>query len=183
MAKPKLKANYTDAADKELTQMKYRDLKIACIVRGMAFEDIVSGSYPSLASFFRENYYEKQDRGRLEAFDNRMEEELIKRGHDKQSPLVQFRLSTVLDEEENSKIRSKSLKGARVAKEKKPRRERDKVHNIFKGTKKALTYELASQGKSIEETVKEVEEKFPEAKKKSIEIWYKRALKDKKSKK
>jgi hypothetical protein len=164
--------------EKELTQMKYTDLKIACIVRGMLFEDVVEGTASSLQRFFIDNWHVKQDRDRLKQFDNWMAETLIKKGHDKASPLVKYRLSTVLDEQENQKLKGKSLKKAKVKKEKKEKRERDTNFNIFKGTKKAYTYELAQKGIEVGETVKLVIERFPEAQEKSIKIWYKRALKD-----
>lgn len=163
--------------EKELTQMKYKDLKIGCIVRGMLFEDIVEGSYTTLSRYFLDHYDDKQDKSLLEQFDTWMERTLIAKGHAKDSPLVQFRLSTTLDEDDNSKIIGKNLKKAQVKKEKKPKRERDPDSNIFKGTKKALTFELSKKGIPINDIIKAVCEKFPEAQEKSIKIWAKRALK------
>ena len=173
----KIKFNNFSAAEKELTQMKYRDLKIACIVRGMLFEDVVEGTYPSLSSWFVKNYTEKSSKKRLEQFDDWVTEKLMERGHAADSPLVQFRLSTVVDEQDNISIRTKSLKHAQVKKEKKPKRERDTTHNIFKGTKKALTFDCASKNMNIADTIARVLLEFPEAQEKSIKIWYKKALK------
>ncbi len=174
----KLKYSNQTAGEKELTIMKYRDLKIACIVRGMHFEDIVEGTVPALQYYFIKNYDVKQDKALLERYVDWMAELLINKGHAVDSPLVKYRLTTCLDEENESKI-NRSLKKSHVKKEKKAKRQRDDKFNIFKGTKKALTFQCALDGLTIQETITKVMAQFPDAQEKSIKIWTKTALRKK----
>lgn len=166
-----------ERGEKELTQMRYRDLKIACIARGMLFEDVVEGTADSLRRYFLDNYDKVQDRNFLEQFDEWVKSELIKRGHAEDSPMVKFRLCTSTDSEENITINTRSLKNAQVKKAKKSKRERDPTHNIFSGTKKSLTYACATSGLTIKDTIDKVLIQFPDAQEKSIKIWFKKALK------
>lgn len=177
--------------DRELKNMKYIDLKKAVIALGMPFEDVGNGSYPRLAEFFIKNFYEKRLLERLTQFDEWLDGKFKENGYPSDDPMRTFRLSTTLTDEEqeklqderNPKMKTKSLKKAFLKKDKKKKRERDDSTGIFKGTKKALTYELAQKGKTFQEIVPLVLEKFPEAQEKSIKIWISRAMKEKKEKK
>lgn len=173
-----------EAASEALLNMKYIDLKIACIVRGILFEDVVNGSVPSLSSFFIKNFDKPIDRSLLEDFDIWMDEQLEKKGYEKDDPIRKYRLSTTLNEEEDVRVDNKKLRKAGIRKKPKPKAQRDEVFNIFKGTKKAYTYSLTSKSLDNKEIIKLVVEKFPEAKPKSIMIWIKRCkdeLKEKNS--
>lgn len=172
---------------RELARMNYRDLKIACIVRGMEFEDVVEGDHNSLQAFFIKHYHDLPHKDRLERFDNWMDKQLAKK-YPADDPFRAFRLSSVLDDTtEEPKVKAK-IKKALPKTPKKPRREKNSTFNVFKGTKKEytmeLTHKLLKAGKNMEskklqqKLVEAVIKKFPDANEKSIIIWYKRVVKN-----
>ena len=65
-----------------------------------------------------------------------------------------------------------------LPKPKKPKREKDES-GLWKGTKKSYTYELTNKGYTLERITRRVMKKFPEAKPKSIQQWYRAALRKK----
>lgn len=185
--------NHLPPAYKELSQFVYKDLKVACIVRGIEFQDVVHGDHGSLASFFIKNYDKAQDPELLEDFDNWMDRQLELSGIAEDDPLRQFRLSSSLDPDtEDTKLRKRKLKGVKIPKKKRKKRERNSTFNVIKGTKKEFTMELVKKlmglGKNMESKklqatlVKKVVEKYPDANPKSVMIWYKRALNELKDK-
>lgn len=182
MAKKKGYSNATQPWEVELSNMKYKDLKMACISRGMDFNEVVEGDYNNLHSFFRINYYVKKNIELINLFDKWMDDQLEQRGYDADDPIRKFRISTTLEENEEgemeSKIKVKQLKKAFLKKDKKPKKEKDSSTGIFKGTKKAYTYELTQQGKDLKSIIQEVILKFPDASAKSIGIWHSRRKKE-----
>ena len=61
---------------------------------------------------------------------------------------------------------------------KKPKKEKNEL-GLWKGTKKAYTFELTLKGYDLERVTRRVLKHFPEANEKSIKQWYKAALKSK----
>ena len=144
-------------------------LKRECIIRGLEFEK-VCGSIPQLQTWFLHKYNNPINSGLLEKYDQWVTLLLRARGVDEALLAPEFRLGAfILKNAEGGEYRSKGTR-SRIPKmrEKKTRTE-DK---LFTGTKKALTFELQKQGLSKAEVIEKVMAKFPEAKEKSIGIWF-----------
>lgn len=161
-------------AYKQLVNMRHKDLKIACVLRGMPFEEVVNTTTPGLGSWFCSNYDKEQNKQLLDDFDDWLEPQLSDPAL--KHPMLRLGYSGPKDEEGNVII-PKTLKPKTKAPSK-PRKERDAKTGIFKGTKKQLTYECAHNGETFEDTCGIVKEKYPEAVDKSIKIWYNRAKKE-----
>ncbi len=165
-------------AEKEASNMRHLDLQRACLVRGMDFVKMVSSGVPALIDYFVRNYTDKDgtfrhlDNSRLDAFDEWREEIMRKRGKDE--PFI--RLGFIGQTNKDGEVIA--IKRLKRHKKKKKKREKNKEFNIWSGTKKELTYQCAKEGKSLKKTVQKVMAKFPDAKEKSIGIWYKRCLKE-----
>ena len=156
------------------SDMTYKDLKKAVVVRGMPFEEVIAGDFCKLNSWLHSNFNNPIKLKRLDKYDTWLEAELLSLGaNDMIHPSLRLGYIGEKDNEENS-INLKKLK-----KESKPKEKREKlVNGLFKGTKKALTFECASKGLNLEDTIKRVLDQFEDASSKSIKIWYKKALKD-----
>jgi len=158
-----------------LEKMTIRDLKRGCIVRGCPFEEIVSQGVPFLEGWFVKNFLEDIDSTLLDEYDNWVEMVLRKRGLGDEyfHPMLRLGYIAEKDEEGNTK-KAKRVKGIKKAKKAKKERTDD---GIFKGTKKALTFQLQKEGKTKEETIELVRGNFEDVKEKSIGIWYNKARK------
>lgn len=165
-------------AERELQHLRHKDLQRACVGRGMPFEDVVSSDIPTLQGWFCKHYDNSQNLVFLDEFDDWMAEQLRAAGYSKGDPVFHSDLRLgfigVSDaDDEGKKTKKPRLKS--LDKKEKPKRERVEGTKVFKGTKKALTYQLASSH-TLAQVTEQVMEQFPEAKPKSISIWYKRAL-------
>lgn len=157
--------------DVYLKDYRLKDLQRECIMRGMDFEEMVKCSIMKLQSWLIDNFEKAKDRNLLTEFDIWMDRILYGGGNgDLVHPMLNL---GHYSDQETGTIKEKRIKGIRKDVIKKKRTQ----DGIFQGTKKAYTYELCKQGKSKEETIDLVMEKFPEAKEKSIGIWYNRAKK------
>lgn len=185
-------ANYhgMHPVDKQLQNMNYRDLKIACIVRGMEFNDVVEGYHGTLAAYFRQNYGDGGDVELLEEFDVWMDQQLAKNNIPADDPLRLFKLSSTLDPETDElllKRRRIRKAGVKVPKKTKAKAERNKDFGVRKGTKKEYTMtvykKLHDLGKNLDskklqaKLIDKVMAEFPEANEKSIKIWISQAKK------
>jgi len=156
--------------DSDLT---YKELKKECIIRGKPFPEIVRGDFPNLSNWLLIYHANPIDETLLEKYDNWVEDELNKLGSEY---LIHpsLRLSYVGarsdDDTADKLVKSKTVKIAKVAKEK-------DSSGLYKGTKKSYTFELQQKGKTIQQTIIKVLRKFPDAKEKSIKIWFNRARK------
>ena len=153
-----------------LKDMKLKDLQRECIMRGMDFEQMVKSSVLNLSSWLINNWELKKDRELLNEFDHWNNRILYGGGN---GDLVHDMLNLGYFEDDTGKIKQKRVKGIRKEHKKKERTE----DGIFKGTKKALTYECAKKGLSKKDTIDKVMAQFPEASEKSIGIWYNKAKK------
>lgn len=171
-SKPKSKRRLTILKEmfKATGDMTYKDLKRNVVVRGMPFDDVINGSFPSLQNWLWNNRTSEIIADLLDQYDDYMDEKLIAGGNE---DLVhpQLRLGYIGERDDDGKVtKTKRVKGI-----KKIRKKKEKTKDgIFTGTKKALTFELQQEGYTIEETKKEVLKQFPEASEKSIKIWYKK---------
>lgn len=166
-------------ADYELTRMTYTDLKRACLARGMDFEKASDGSIPRLARWFTDNYELPQWLNHLDEYDEWLEKVLLERGYKKGDAVFHNDLKMSLlkntDEEGNVTTAKPRLGNKGIAKKEKKKRERVEGTKIFKGTKKALTYECQKNKLTLPDTIKKVIKQFPDANEKSITIWFKRS--------
>lgn len=173
-------------AEYELSKMKMRDIQRACVARGIDFELMLSMGLPELSGWFCSHYDWSQDLNLLNSYDDWKELQLKVKHPDKTDPVYHpsLRLGFVArkDDEGNvTETKKPRLKGL----EKKAKKKKEKLEgtNVFSGTKKAMTYQLATQHKSkeklpaltVEQVWEQVEKQFPEAQLKSVKIWYKRA--------
>ena len=154
-----------------IENMTYRDLKRAVVCRGMEFEEVIKGDFCRLNSWLHKNYMNDIDDGLLDKYDDWLDEELKKTGNF-ESVHPQLRLGYIGEKsEEEGPIKVKKVK---VEREKKEKREKTE-EGLFKGTKKALTYQCEKEGLSLDDTVAKVMEIFPDASSKSIKIWFKKS--------
>lgn len=163
-----------------LTQMTYKDLQRACIVRGMGFDDCLNTDVIGLSNYFNRHHLEKGDLSLLDKFDEYVDKILEERGYDDKHPLRShyLRLGYVGEADAEGKVSKKKPRGVGLPKREKKKRERDaSLGNIYSGTKKALTFKMQREGKPLEETIAIVQKTFPEAVEKSIRIWYKKSQK------
>lgn len=166
---------------RELTNMKHKDLQIACILRGLPSADVVGFAHPKLVEWFVSNYDNGQDPDLLRQHDDWVEEQLKARGHKVGDVLLSpaLRLGFVGDVEKMEKPNSPKPKNAElsVTPHKKPKAVVDEKTGVRSGTKKSLTYKLTTDGVPLEDIILAVKKAFPGAEEKSIKIWRKRCLK------
>lgn len=161
-----------------LTNLKsdftYKEIKRHCILRGMEFTKVIGGSVPNLSNWLVKNAVVQENPELLELFDDWVESQLIKDGKEY---LVHpsLRLGYVGNRSEKEEVKPK------VKLEIKPKikklREKDSS-GLYKGTKKSYTFELQRKGKTVQQVIVKVLRKFPEAKEKSIKIWFNRSRKE-----
>lgn len=161
------------AADRELKNLTFKNLQREVIKRGMPFDKISECDYNMLASWFISNYNCPQVPDLLVQYDKWLEGVLKERGAPEQMyhPSLGYSfLEVTTDELQQQEAKEKKIKKSRVKTE----------QGIMGGTKKALTYQLAIEGKTKQETIDAVLEQWPDASPKSIGIWFNKALKENK---
>lgn len=156
--------------------LTYKDLKRECVARGMPFTEVTGATFPHLTNWLLTNILRKKDDNLLIEYDNYIEDILREKG---QNDLIHKSLRlTYLGEDLDEK--GETIKRQpKPPKEKKAPKERTQS-GLFKGTKKAYTEQLFERGKTLEQTIIKVCRKFPDAKEKSIKIWYNKFKKAKK---
>jgi len=153
-------------------KLKLKDLQRECVMRGLSFKEVGISSIPNLHSFLIKNWETPVDRSLIDQYDEWVDNELKELGRD---DLIHpaLNLGSTQDNETGETIK-KRIRQVKPQKKAKKQRTSD---GIFAGTKKAYTFELAKQGIEKKEAIKMVVEKFPEAKEKSVSIWYNKAKK------
>jgi hypothetical protein len=149
----------------------YKDIKKQCIMRGIGFEEVVNGDVLGLSNWLLKNQTNSVNESLIIEFDNWLDKKLLE---DKLDYLVHpgLRLSHISTDDSIIAIKvEKKLKTL------KPKREKDKL-GLYKGTKKQYTFDLQRKGKTVDQVITKVCRKFPEAKVKSIKIWFNRSRKD-----
>jgi hypothetical protein len=149
----------------------YKDIKKQCIIRGIDFEEVINGDVLRLSNWLIKNQTNTIDESLVLNFDNWLDKKLLA---DNLNYLIHpgLRLSHI-----NKDDGAITIKANKKIKTLKPKREKDKS-GLYKGTKKQYTFDLQRKGKSIDQVITKVSRKFPEAKVKSIKIWFNRSRKD-----
>jgi len=156
------------------SDLTYKDLKIACIVRGMPFDDVLKADFFRLSNFVQQNVLIKQNHDLLEEYDDYIDGVLELR--DKQELIhSSLRLGYVKKEGDDEYTPGKTKVKEKV--EKKPPRQKDS-NGLYQGTMKSYTYELQKKGKTVEQTLTKVTRKFPQALPKSVKIWFNKSKKE-----
>lgn len=168
-------AKVPESAIKYVETLNLKDLKRACIMRGLPFEEVGNKSVLNLQSWFLKNFDLPLDHKLLEEYDIWCEGMLKSRGVDPIMTSPTFRLSAIAERNADGEVtKRKRVKSLAPRIKKKKERTSD---GLFKGTKKANTYELAQKGLPKAEVIRLIKERWPDAKEKSIGIWYNRAKK------
>lgn len=184
MARKKIKkiskGTSEERAQGELENMTLRQLQRECALRGLSTRRVVKWDIPKLSSWFCEHFLDDRNPENLIKHDQVVEK--IIRAHDARQgretipqlfhPTLRFSYIGE-DGDSGKKPRVPRIKGFKKPVKKKER----SAQGIFKGTKKALTFELAVGGMSKEDVIKKVIKEFPDAREKSISIWYNKAIK------
>lgn len=175
----KFEMNIPDA-DKYMSNLKFKDLKRECVIRGMEFEAVVSQGVIHLSNWLRTNFMVVPKHELLNAFDEWQEEQIrIAMRAKSQNPEEiihsSLRLGYIAETDEDGNV-TKRKRVKTVIRKRKKKRDRTS-DGIFQGTKKAFTFTLQQQGFSKEEVIKKVKEQYPEASEKSVGIWFNKSRK------
>lgn len=162
-------SQFMTPADRELKNMTYKTLQKEVIIRGYPFEKVSESDHCILSSFFIREYKSEKNPSLLKSYDIWLEDILKSKGKQESFIHPQLRYSLVSEEKEEKPIIKQVIK---------PKIKREKTEEgIYKGTKKALTFQLTKQGLTKQEVIDKVLETFPDASPKSMGIWYNKALK------
>lgn len=183
MAKKTKKEHYQIKGGKEkvklvssaggIGNLTYREAKRRAVTLGMSFPDACSASFPQLIQFIihTEN---KPDSSLINQYDEWVDKQLESLGYDKSDPIrsYQLRLGFISEDTVTKQKTKKKIKGIPQPK---PKKEKD-GYGLWKGTKKSYTFELTNKDYSFDRVCRRVLKKFPDANKKSIQQWYRLAL-------
>ena len=183
MAKKTKKEHYQIKGGKEkvklvssaggIGNLTYREAKRRAVTLGMPFPDACSASFPQLIQFIihTEN---KPDSSLIDQYDEWVDKQLESLGYDKSDPIrsYQLRLGFISEDTVTKQKTKKKIKGIPQPK---PKKEKD-GYGLWKGTKKSYTFELTNKDYSFDRVCRRVLKKFPDANKKSIQQWYRLAL-------
>jgi len=156
------------------SEFTFKELKKNCISRGLEFEKALSYDFPNLSNWLLKNAHVKETEELLDLYDDWLEAKLRADGNDYLvHPSLRFRYMGSKDEDsdEEKPIKKEKEKVVKV------KREKD-VSGLYKGTKKQYTFDLQRNGKTIDQVLTKVIRKFPDAKEKSIKIWFNRSRKE-----
>lgn len=177
--KRKFEQNIPDA-DKYINNLRYRDMKRECIIRGMEYDKVLDGTVPKLTNWLRNHFHDELKHDLLNGFDE-YQEKLIREAMEAkgQNPddviHPSLRLGYVAETDADGNV-IKRKRVRTLVKKKKKKRERTE-DGIFQGTKKAMTYSLQQEGLEKAEVITMVMEAFPDASEKSIGIWFNKSRK------
>jgi hypothetical protein len=163
-----------------MSNLKLKDLKRACILRGIPFVRVGRYDVNGLQSWLFKNFENKVDPNRLAEFDVFRDQELMSIGAIDDPVPHELRMAFTGEDGEGNPItrkRDTHLLGIKKTDEEvayfKPRR----------GSKKSLVFELIRQGKETKEIIKEVQDQYPDAKIGSIKNWCSQARRSEKTRK
>lgn len=170
-----------------MLNMTYRDLKAACIMKGMPFEEVNAADYSGLSYYYTENIHEASDRDKLAEYHEYIRKLLTTElGYSPDDPVVAFQEFATPEEMEGpTPVLKRSIikKGGGDTRKKRKKKERDTQFGILKGTKKERIFKLTkmahakgwSKEKCLKKVVARAEKEGVDASEKSIKIWFKKA--------
>jgi len=168
MAKKSKRDENVDPRDKLLASLNLKNLKRACIVRGMPHMEVVISDFSQLQSWLFYHFNDPMDSTRLEEFDKWYEAELQDQGVIDGELHVDLKFGYyVYDDEGNRRDKKRNTLIVGLVKS-------DKEKASFKpkkGTKKELAFELFSQGLSTNEVIERVVLEYPDISEGSIKVW------------
>jgi hypothetical protein len=158
-----------------LSHMKIRELKQACVVRNMPFDEVGECSMLDLQSFLLKRWDAPTDKTLLNDYDNWLETELRELGcEDLIHPLL--RIGYFGEDADGNEIRKqlKNISFSNVKSKKEIAQFKPK-----KGSKKSLVYEVLRKDPSTttEELIEIVTQAYPDVSIGSIKSWASRARK------
>ena len=155
-----------------IEKLTFPNLKRECILRGLEFELVGNMSVLKLQSWFLHHWGNPIQKDALNKYDEWVTNELRSRNADPLLYSDAFKLGTIISKDaEGGTHKRRGHNRLTKLREKKARTE----DNLYVGTKKAYTFELQKAGVAKSEVIQKVMEKFPEAKEKSIGIWFNKA--------
>ena len=159
----------------------FKDIKRRAISLGMPFPDAAESDYFALSSFINKSD-NKPDNTLIDKYDKWVERQLDAKGVSKKDPIRNYRLKLgFLGDSETEGGQKKILRPKGLERpKKKPKKEKDE-RGLWKGTRKAYTFELASKGMELDRIIRRVTKKFPDANPKSVSQWYRAYFRKKKS--
>lgn len=166
----------------EVNMMNHKALMRAVVSRGLDFQLAIDYDDLQKANWFINNYYDTHPNPKLiDEFDEYRHQVFLANGRTPKKEPWYFDARTNYGfvgevNEDTGKTKERRIKGFK--KKLVLKKEKDKSFNIFKGTKKSLTYDCCVRDIPIDETIDIVTKSFPEALEKSIRIWYSRAKKE-----
>lgn len=161
-----------------LENMTYKDMKRRAVSLGMPFPDACSADYNGLASYIHHSN-NKPDNSLIDEYDKWMDNQLELAGYAKDDPMRSYQLNLGFIGEDivTKQRKTKRIKG--LEKPKKPKKEKDD-NGLWKGTKKSYVFELTYKELPLDRIIRRVQKKFPDAKEKSIQQWYRAAFRKQK---
>lgn len=153
----------------------YPDMKRRAISMGMPFPDACAADYWGLKSFLYQST-EQPNNDLINQYDDWMDKQLEELGYPPGDPMrsFQLRLGFIGEDAKTKEATFKKVKGLKSPTQKE-KKEKD-GNNLWKGTKKSYTFELAIKGYSLERIERRVIKQFPDANPKSIKQWYRSAF-------
>jgi len=164
----KKRKSYYDPREKLLASLNVKNLKRACIVRGIPFRDITILDFLQMQSWIFKNFDNPTDPTLLEEFDVWYEAELLAEGLIEEKLHVDLKFgyySYDNDGNRKDKKRNPLIVGNNKS---------DKEKAQFKpkrGSRKELAFSLFSQGLKTAEVIEGVWEVYPDVAEGSIKVW------------
>jgi len=167
MAKRK-KNDFIDPREKLLASLTLKNLKRACIVRGISSREVTMLDFLSLQSWLFNNFSNNIDPTALETFDQWYEKELQDEGIINGDLHVDLKFGYyVYDDEGNRKEKKRNTLIVGLVKS-------DKEKAAFKpkkGTKKEYAFSLFGQGLKTLEVIEKMLDVFPDASEGTVKVW------------
>lgn len=158
-----------DAISGYMSKLKLKDLKRACIIRGIPFQRVPRYDVHGLQSWLFKNYNNRINPTLLEAYDAWFDGEI-----DSDTVALELRLAYFAEDSEGNvkqRRRDTSMMGVHKTKIEvatfKPKR----------GSMKALVFEMIRDGDSTKDIIDEVIDQYPAANPGSIKSWCSKARK------
>lgn len=171
------KTDFRDPREKLLASCNLRDLKRACIVRGIHFNLVVESDVLELQSWLFRNYYNLTEPNLLVEFDRWYETELSDQGIIDGPLHTDLKFGYYREDEVGNRRSSKrntlivgAVKSDRELAEYKPRI----------GTAKERAFELFEEGLSTREVIDEMDLIHPEVSEGTVKVWGSKWRKQKK---